>query len=503
MVSLCEVVHSVTLENDALRLGRRSLCKEFTDETVVSTLTALALYLPIEDVLIPPSAYLTDRRKLPDIFVPYASGRRAFGVRNPLPGSSSDENALRLPRVLRETTSFVLEEPNMKMEGIFRVSPRAQTVEILREAYDRGQTFIVWRDGGTLSTWPGHKEGHGDVAISDDDLDQVEGYDTHTAAALIKLWYKELHEPLFPQSSYQALRKFYENADTVLEVTTLLQILAPGTEYSPITPTAMSILKLHLLPLLSRAAEHAESNKMTPSNLAVCFAPSLLRGPDPFEDVKISAIIRRILTAMIEHWKADLAPALGLTDDMFEYSLRLPDKVEDREDPLEEAVSKRSSASGQMSGIALLDNDHSTSEDDMAEDEDLERPPLPPRPRATTIPSLASDHQSNNSTINPIDPIRRKPAPPLHTPPRYSTIIPDQAAALARTAGSVCTDHPINTVSEEEPQDDNTRRDEEPLPQYEEHSATTDSDSDSDSGGTMSIPRKPVAGLKKGKGSAG
>lgn len=55
----------------------------------MSTLNAFALYFPIENLLIPPSAYVTDRRRLPDIYVPYASGKRAFGTRNALLTSSS------------------------------------------------------------------------------------------------------------------------------------------------------------------------------------------------------------------------------------------------------------------------------------------------------------------------------------------------------------------------------------------------------------------------------
>lgn len=39
---------------------------------LVSTLSGLALHVPIEDLLIPPSAYLIDRRKARDIYAPYA-----------------------------------------------------------------------------------------------------------------------------------------------------------------------------------------------------------------------------------------------------------------------------------------------------------------------------------------------------------------------------------------------------------------------------------------------
>ncbi|KAL9126967.1 MAG: hypothetical protein Q9217_004073 [Psora testacea] len=462
----------------------------------VSTLTALAIYLPIEELLIPPTAYLTDRRKSRDIHVPYATGKRAFGVRNPLPPSSSEGGSPRLPRVLRETTSFMLMEKNIKTEGIFRVSARAQTVEVLREAYDRGQKFIVWREGRTSATWPHHKEGHGDFFIRDEDLEQLEGYDTHTAAALIKLWYKELREPVFPHTSYQALKRFFVKPNTPLEAPALFQLLAPGTDYSPMNETARLILTLHLLPLLSRLAERAEDNKMTPSNLAICFAPSLLCGPDPFEDVNVSAIIRRILTAMIEHWTTDLAPSLGLTSEGFEESLKLPEKVEDREDPLEEATHERSSAQGlegQMSGIVLLDNDKSTSSGEETEAEDEDRPPLPPRPQAVT---LATDLPCGTSDST--DPIRRKPAPELRVPPRYSVIVPDQADALTRINRTRIS-RPRNTVEEEDEEEASVehRTSIDTLPQYEESAAATNAESEERS---MSIPRKPVAKGKKGAG---
>ncbi|KAF6238099.1 hypothetical protein HO173_003733 [Letharia columbiana] len=151
----------------------------------VSTLSGLALQIPIEDLLIPPSAYLTDRRKSSDIYAPYASGRRAFGVQNFLPASA--DGSVRLPRVLRETTSFVIMDDNIKAEGIFRVSARAQTVEILKEAYDRGQKFIVWKQVDTAVASSYYREGLGHVWV--EELDQAEGYELHVAAVLIKLWY--------------------------------------------------------------------------------------------------------------------------------------------------------------------------------------------------------------------------------------------------------------------------------------------------------------------------
>lgn len=344
-------------------------------------------------------------------------GRRAFAVQRPLPTSSV--GLPRLPRVLREATSFVVMEPVIKTKGIFRISPRMMMVNILAEAYNRGQNFIVWRDGNSYLSHSHRKEGIGEVWV--DGVDQIEGYDVHTAAGIIKQWYKELRDPIFPQICYAALERFYgslpNNADGPLEVQQLIDILSDNDNWSPISKTAKKILTMHLLPLLSRVSDFQDWNQMTAYNLAVCFSPCLLRGPDPLEDVKIAKIVCGILTAMIQHWKDDLAPLFDMPLMKFEDSLRLPGAVEDREDPVQEIAERRASVEDQTSGITLVDNEDS--------DEQVEpKPPLPPRPAVsptdTALPSSMA-------------PVRRKPAPPTHQLPTYSVATTVREFNLANT----------------------------------------------------------------------
>ncbi len=480
-----KIVHgkAPNLGTTAIYSGRQA---DRLSNRTVSTLSGLALHIPIEDLLIPPSAYLADRRKSPDIYAPYVSGRRAFGVKHPL--HTTADGSIRLPRVLREATSFVLLEDNIKIAGIFRISARAQTVEVLREAYDRGQKFIVWKERSTILASSHRREGVGDVRV--EELDQTEGFDLHVAAALIKLWYKELREPIFPPTSYRMLEKYYGNPDLELEPSQLLAMLSMDDEWTPIhNETSRHILTMHLLPLLNKVAEYQDWNQMTPDNLAMCFAPSLLRGPDPIEDLKLSIIVRRILVAMIVHWR-HLQPLLNTSYEKFEESLRMPEAIEDREDPLEEAQSNQSLGNEtQVSGIILQDNEDSDEEDEGSP------PPLPPRPRAATVDRetfarsnpfiVASSNRAdasnfgirsregltgaaalNDALVNPysglrtssvesvpnsisassgpyskidgvdagvfrnVSPLRRKPVPSLFSLPRYSTIVTNRPAAL-------------------------------------------------------------------------
>lgn len=362
-------------------------------------------------------------------------------MQRPLPTSSVGLS--RLPRVLREATSFVVMEPVIKTEGIFRISPRVMMVNILAESYDRGQKFIVWKEGNSHLSHSHRREGIGEVWV--DEVDQTEGYDVHTAAGIIKQWYKELREPVFPQVCYAALERFYgtlkNKAEGPLTGQQLIDILSDNDNWSPISKTAKRILTMHLLPLLSKVLGFQDWNQMNAYNLAVCFSPCLLRGPDPLEDVKIAKIICRILTAMIQHWKDDLAPLFDMSLMKFEDSLRLPEAVEDREDPVQEIAERHASVEEQTSGITLVDNEDS--------DEEVEpKPPLPPRPAVSP-----TDTAFPSSTA----PVRRKPAPPTHQPPTYSV------AATARQINLANTPF-YNTVASEG--DSESFHDESELPMY-------------------------------------
>jgi Rho GTPase-activating protein 1 len=387
-------------------------------------LTNLAQSIQIENLLIPSSTYLTDRRVADDIYVEHATGRRAFGARNPLPKSSGGRT--RFPRVLRETTGFVLMEENISSEGLFRVPPHSKLREVLKEAYDRGQKYIVWKDNGvTLPVPPYSGAEHQDEILAE--VDPRDAYSVFMAAALIKAWYASLRQPIFPTTSYGDLKRLYGDADDIPDLERLTDLFSPKSEWSLLPGSSREIVVRHLLPLLDAISARQNQNKMTAENLAVCFAPALLCGPDQIEDAKMSSIIRKIFTHATEMWSQGLREACGQSEDVFYEELRLPKDDADWDDPVEEerrSGDGRASLEEQINGITLEDNEKSNeaypqpypevSNDDLP-------PPLPPR---TRVPSARS---STDST-------RRKPAPPLSIPPpRYSTVISDAPADVAES----------------------------------------------------------------------
>lgn len=407
----------------------------------VSTLTQLALHLPVSSLLIPPSAYLHDRRLSPDIHEPFASGRRAFSCKQPLPQNARGDT--RLPRVLRETTLFLLMDPNIRTEGIFRIPPHSRLKEILKEAYDRGQKYILWKENGVMLPLPPFDDSDVTKAIVEE-VDSRDAYGVYLSAGLIKTWYAELRQPLFPQASYRELRSLFGNPDDPPTLKSLTELISPKSEWSAIPALSREIMVRHLLPLLSIVAEHQGDNKMSAENLAVCFAPTLVCGPDQIEDAKMSSVIRRILAEAIDLWDEGLRENCGVDSGAFRRDLQPPQTPQEYEDPLEASRKARpksedfgiespseedagfADSEKQFSGIILQDNT-----------DEPAPPALPPRP------SVSSSRDGIQTPLSPTgsddSSLRRKPAPSVQVPPRYSTVLADEMAGHSGVTESPLT----------------------------------------------------------------
>ncbi|KAI4146084.1 MAG: hypothetical protein L6R39_003599 [Caloplaca ligustica] len=478
--------------------------------------------LDVRELCVPASVWVGEvrrrkRRKANEDVDGRTHGRRAFGVREPLPRRAGEEaERVRLPRLLREATTFLLMDECAKTEGLFRVNAKAVLVEALRDMYEKGQQFVVWKEKETVLCSAYWREGFGDVGV--EEVEAKDGFDVHAAAGLVKMWYGELREPMFPQTCYQALQKFYGGDEVRLEPEQLVAMVREDAEWTILSTTARRILRMHLLPLLSRIVEFGEWNRMTASSLAVCFAPALLRGPDIEEDVKVMVIVRRLLEAMIANWKDHLAPAFDLDYKSFEDELRPPKAIADREDPLEEAGDGILSKDAQRTGITLLDNDASASDtQDDGNDGDEPPPlpvrsnafplreggppPLPPRPRTFSVPaderpslpprirsSTVADvpqvsprsSPSSSPTTDCDGKVKRKPAPTVQPLPRYSMVV----GPLGQQPGTLEHIPFYNTVEVTADESSDLEQDPDPdLPGYE---AMPGSPS------RRTIPRKPV-----------
>lgn len=100
-------------------------------------------------------------------------------------------------------------------------------------------------------------------------------------AVLLKLFFHELSPPLFPIDKYEAIRQIpmHESVETqILYIQSILLATIPRPAY---------LLTRYVFGLLHQISMHSEANLMNVNNLAMVWAPNLVHGPDPLEDMQL------------------------------------------------------------------------------------------------------------------------------------------------------------------------------------------------------------------------
>jgi hypothetical protein len=130
--------------------------------------------------------------------------------------------------------------------------------------------------------------------------------DFNVIAGLLKLYFRELAEPLFMDELYEGFieaAKIPERSERLTALKVLLQAIPSGHL------STLNYLCEHLL----RVAEQSASNKMAVNNVAIVFGPTLVRKNAPTMDNIIkdtpfqSGIVEEILTQLA--WFMDGVPA--------------------------------------------------------------------------------------------------------------------------------------------------------------------------------------------------
>ncbi|EPZ35453.1 MyTH4 domain-containing protein [Rozella allomycis CSF55] len=166
---------------------------------------------------------------------------------------------LKVPRILPFLTEAVLNLGGQKSEGIFRVPADSEKVSELK------------------------------LRIENDRYDLKDIQDPNIPAALLKLWLRDLAEPLIPSEAYEACIEDPENVERVM---LLLQQLP---EYNRnVIQYTVKFLQVIAHP------DNQPFTKMTVQNIAMVFAPNFLRCPSDnpqviFNNTKYEQIFLRTL----------------------------------------------------------------------------------------------------------------------------------------------------------------------------------------------------------------
>jgi len=174
--------------------------------------------------------------------------QKTFGV--PL----DKDNDAELPPLLQNIRDYFEKHESYKEEGIFRISGTHEEIQQLKAKFDLGL-----------------------------EVDLEEASSVHVVAALLKLYFRELPEPLITYDLYEMAIEIGTKADKgepdLEEIKCLLSLL-------PVLH--LKILK-YLVHVLMRTAQYFETSLMTIENLAIVFSPSVLRPPPTTQGERVSS----------------------------------------------------------------------------------------------------------------------------------------------------------------------------------------------------------------------
>lgn len=152
----------------------------------------------------------------------------------------------------------------MTTKGLFRRSPSSVELQEAKKRLNKGET------------------------------PSYDTYGPHVAAVLLKMFLRELPEPLLPPASYEAL----DALDGIKDLSPAQ--VKPYLQHGAFTPHHRLLLR-HLLRLLRDVSAASAENLMTTENLAIVFAPNLHRCSDgPARDMQRMGVVTRLMRCLID-----------------------------------------------------------------------------------------------------------------------------------------------------------------------------------------------------------
>ncbi|KAM9378314.1 rho GTPase-activating protein 24 isoform 1-T1 [Phaethornis superciliosus] len=186
------------------------------------------------------------------------------------------------PVLVEQCVDFIRQR-GLKEEGLFRLPGQANLVKELQDAFDCGEKPSF--DSNT---------------------------DVHTVASLLKLYLRELPEPVIPYTKYEdflSCAKMLSKEEEMALKELVKQVKSlPAVNYN--------LLK-YICRFLDEVQSYSGVNKMSVQNLATVFGPNILRPKveDPLTIMEGTVVIQQLMSVMIskheELFSKDADPQMG------------------------------------------------------------------------------------------------------------------------------------------------------------------------------------------------
>ncbi|KAF6778607.1 hypothetical protein AHF37_01787 [Paragonimus kellicotti] len=173
-----------------------------------------------------------------------------------------------IPSILVSCTRVIVQF-GLHQQGIFRVSGSQNEINEFKAAFEQGEDPLV---------------------------DVREAREINSTAGLLKLYFRELGEPPFPNTMFANLMACaHESSDVDDAARRLRAVVCQGLS------RPVFIVMRFLFAFLSHVAEHADENSMDAYNLAICFAPSLMAVPGELNQVHYHSSVIDLIKTFITH----------------------------------------------------------------------------------------------------------------------------------------------------------------------------------------------------------
>jgi len=153
-----------------------------------------------------------------------------------------------VPTIVQAIIETLSDEESLKIEGILRQSGNSANIIKLKKVFDEGK------------------------------IEDLKKHDPNDVIGLLKLYFKELPEPLFTLDLYpefvNLIKETNQNLFTSHPFLNDLRILV-----DKIPPSNKDVLA-YIIKYMCQVAKHSLENKMTAGNISIVFGPTLLRSKE-------------------------------------------------------------------------------------------------------------------------------------------------------------------------------------------------------------------------------
>lgn len=158
-------------------------------------------------------------------------------------------------------------------QGIFRVSGSQVEISNFKEWYERGDDPLA---------------------------ETTDASDINSIAGVLKLYLRELREPLFPII-------YFDHFITLAQLESKHEIVMGIRKFLQNVPRSVVIVMRYLFAFLHHLSEYSDENMMSPYNLAICFGPTLMRAPEDKDQVQYQNQVNALVENMIR-FQEDMFP---------------------------------------------------------------------------------------------------------------------------------------------------------------------------------------------------